>query len=297
MPHPRDILVPAAVSLIILSLAWRAWRSQARPLAGGYWGAAAALAAGYASSFRSITGDWPPFPPIDATGWTLYLAAGVALLSILLESILRLPIVVRWIGLCLLFIAMFAILFANKLRFGVWTGWEAVGWIATAGILTTMWWISFEHVANVGERIAVACAAPILAAAVALMLMMSGSIILGRLGLAVTGAAIPLAIMALWRKDRFGPQRGGNTVLSALLGCLLWSGYHLAELGPWPLGLLGAAPLLLWVGRAPGLRRLPVAARTVAMLAAVMVPLALAAALVVPQFLDTLRSGSDPYAP
>ncbi|HWP40905.1 MAG TPA: hypothetical protein VNL70_08260, partial [Tepidisphaeraceae bacterium] len=290
MPDPRDILLPAVVSLIVLVVAWQAWRRHSPPLAGGYWGAALALAAGYAWTFSSISGQWPAFPPLDATGSTPYLTAGVALLSILLESVLRLPLVVRWIGLCLLFMAMFAILFANKLRFELWTAAEAAAWIGVAGVLSALWWISFEQLANMGERIAVAWAGAILAAALAMLLMMSGSIILGRLGLAVSGAAIPLGIMALWKKDRFGPQRGGNTVLTALLGCLLWSGYHLAELQTLPLCLVGVAPLLLWAGRAPGVRRLPPVVRTLTMLAAVAVPLALALAITIRAFLDTLHS-------
>jgi hypothetical protein len=235
-------LLPALISGGVLFVSWRGWRRNA-PTIDGTWGGPIAIGLGYVLCHAGTIG-FPPFPAVEATQWLIYIAF-VAIGLGLLESRLGERASVRW-GIRLLISAVIPFLLLQavfKYRWGIVEGiLGSVG--LSAAILA--FWTQLDALAERqigGFPLLVLLS---LTAGGSVVLVLSGSALLGQLsgGLASTlGAGL---IMAWWQ-PKLTLTRGAITVSAALL-CGLWlNGYFYAEVPPESALLLYIAPSVAWI--------------------------------------------------
>jgi hypothetical protein len=284
MPQLLDILIPAAVSLVILLISWQPWTAKNVP---GRWGGPIALAAGFVCMYKPINGTWPTLPPNGTTGWIFYIAIVAALFG-LLDALTNSRL--RWIGIVIILGGCFCVF----LR-GQWSVAEtrnsAIVWIVASTLVATLWMLVLEH--SPTERIV----APLVMLLVALfssaLLIMAHSIIYGRRAMALAGAVIPTVALITWRSRI--DVRGSTIVFAAVLGALLIGGNFFADLTLWSVALVAAAPLALLISRVPIIRRRRAWARAIICILAAMLPLVLAVALALPEFLRSMANDAGGY--
>ena len=165
-----SVLLPGALSLVVMLLAWRPWRGRReidadedrRPgsaeldyapadrktASGPFWASVLALGGVLLVAFPNILGRAPGFPPTDFTTTLFYVAIGVSILS-LLDALAPLP---RWARLLLALLLPAAAATAGFWR-QIHGGFNAeraallVGLIAVAGLV---WWLSLDALARRG---------------------------------------------------------------------------------------------------------------------------------------------------
>jgi hypothetical protein len=284
MPQPLDILLPAAVSLAILLIAWRAWGAKNVV---GRWGGPLAFAAGFLCMYKPIIGAWPTLPPNGATGWIFYIAIIAALFG-LLDALTNTRF--RWIGIVVVLGGCFCLF----LR-GQWSVTDtrniAIVWIVAFTIIATAWSLTLEQIPT--ERIVSPLVMLMTALASAALLMMSHSVVYARLAAALAGAVVPTVALAIWRK-RFD-VRGSTIVFSAVLGALLIGGNFFADLILWSVALISVAPFALLIARAPIVRRRRAWMRGLICLLVAALPLILAVAIALPEFLRSMSDEAGGY--
>ncbi len=178
------ILVPGAVTAVVLMAAWRWSRHRRSARESRSWAGTAALAAGFAAGYLALLG-WPGFPPLDAVDWLLFLAGPLAALG-LVEAYWRMDLAGRTLVMALAVPAAL-LLVARPLLLA--SGANDVGPLllgATAVSVAAM--LAAEVLA---ERTSAARLSAILlavAAPAALVLLLSGSARLGMIGGALAAA-------------------------------------------------------------------------------------------------------------
>ncbi|HMB95345.1 MAG TPA: hypothetical protein VKK61_04830 [Tepidisphaeraceae bacterium] len=286
MPQPLDILLPAAISLIVLLISWRPWTRKNIP---GRWGGPIALAGGFLAMYSPVTGAIPKLPPNGAIGWIFYIAIVTALLA-LIDIAAHIPSLLRWIGWAIVFAASFSALLFNQLN-AADTRHSTIGFIAVFTLVAIGWLIAIEQ--NENDRLISPISMFLSACFAAALLIMSHSIVYGRLALILAGAIAPMILLGAWR-GRF-TIRGSAPVFVAVLGVLLAAGYYFADLTVWNLTLVGIAPLTSFVVKIPALSRKRPWVRGVICIALLIFPLLIAVGLATPEFLHTMSDESSDY--
>jgi hypothetical protein len=254
----REILyfsvVPAAVAQLVLVAAWRPWR-RSEPVLRGHWGGALGAGFAFVLAYALLDGEVPAWPPAQARHWLFYLAAGLTVLGVVDAAAGAWFHVPRWVRGELALVgsaAAVTCLFASLLRADTWPPLRAVEWVVGMVVVMHLAWVSTELLVDRLPRGAGVAVLFVFAAGTALVLMLSGSLVYGRLA-GVMAVVASVALVTALAAPGFSPARGAVTVLVPTTVAVLFLGYHLADLDVLNGSLLLAALPLPWLARLPPL--------------------------------------------
>ena len=225
-------LLVAALLSGMISFAVRLWRAND-------WGDGVALAMGYAGGHAVAIG-WPAFPASEATQWLPYVALATMLVGVL-DALFRPPGMLRvlvWICYCA---GLLRLLLGPKFQYG-WSLLQGVFWIAglTLGMLILASFL--DAAVRRDKSISSSLILTIVACGTAVVLMLSGSALLGQITMVLVAAlGAILVVTFLFRKSMEG--RAIVPVAVAMLASLWLTGFFYAEV-PSASALLLAAALL-----------------------------------------------------
>jgi hypothetical protein len=238
------IAVPAVTAALAMALAWRPWCRDA-PVAGGYWGGVAALSLSFALASLGIL-QRLPIPPREATHWLFVIAIG-ALPVGLIDALVPVPAWVRWLAACLWFAAFNWLLLRPLNLVNALSSTALVSWLVLLTFLAVIWWMWLDPFAERQRGPLIVVQLLVVAAAVAMVLMLSGSKLLGQLGgvvAAITGSCLAVSLLA----KQVSLARGGVFTFVSLITGLLICGHFYADLSRLNGGLLLTAGLLTTAG-------------------------------------------------
>jgi hypothetical protein len=236
-------LGPAAIAGLAWLLSFRLWRRKTIRES-GHWGGAVAMGAGTITGYVFLLGTPLPIPD-DAMDWLPHIA--------LLTTIVGLS--QRWWGsklytsvpvLFVLSAVVLSLQFRNKIRLD-WQGAEIALWLAG---LSTAFAISAWNLEQLADRrtgASMPLAMLVWCAAGSVLLMLSGSTLLGQL-MGAMAAVFAGAVLLSWWNKGFTLTRGAMSVLAILYGSLLAQGYFYAETPAASAMVAAAAPFALWYG-------------------------------------------------
>ena len=276
MPYePKQMLlmfgVPAAISLVLMLIAWRPWSSAA---ASGHWAAPVAIGVGFIAGVIALLGKRPAFPPSEAVDWLLYAAAVVAVLGIL-ETFLPLWAEVR--GLHVIVAAGATLFFV--LRPIIKNTWPAEQSVITLFAMTAgayLAWFLIERASERDPNLLPPLILTIAAGGLAAYMMLSDSLTLGVRAGVLAATLGPIALIGAWSR-KLSLARGAAGAFTVLFTGLLAACYvYPPEPIGWRLLVIAAAPLVglaaLWLPLRGWKRPVVSIALTVIALLVVMIP-------------------------
>jgi len=238
------IVLPLAVSAVVLVAGWRVTRHRYGSRESRSWAGPPAVSLAFAASWLALFG-WTGLPPHDAIDWLLPLTIPLLLLG-LLESFYRWP---PPAGVLAIAMAVAVTLLAIS--------WPMLGASAEDGfsgqlfLATTLAMLTLIPLDRLAQRLSFGRMSAILLAVgapAAVTLGCSGS---ARLGLIATALAATQAggVAGGIVLGSSATARGVVLVFGSLLAGILWSGYAYASLSVVDGLLLTAAPSAAWLGR------------------------------------------------
>ena len=269
----NGVLLPALIAGLALFVAWRPWR-RGGAAAGGHWGGAIGLAAGYAVGHGLLAG-WPAFPAVSSTQWLFWLAFGAMGIG-LLDALVRLPAAARW-----------GIRGATSLLVGwillrpltaTWGAGTSVLWILAVGAGIFAFWSLADRAVRDRPGAGMPIAFLALTAGGSAVLLLSASALLAQLAGVVAATLGAAMVLAFWRPS-VSLERGAVPVVGVLLPALWVSGHFYAEMPLASAALLLVAPAALWLGRIGPFRDWTRWKSALAHVGAVMAPVILALGL------------------
>jgi hypothetical protein len=272
----REILytaaVPAAAALAVLLASWRPWRRE-HPVLRGQWGGALAAGAAFLAAYALLDGQVPAWPPDQARHWLFYLGAGLTglgLLDAVAYAVFHVPDWVRAEVALAASAGIVLCLFGSLLRSDEWPARVAATWVVGMTVVLHVAWVSTELLVARLPRAAGPAVLGVFAAGVALVAMLSGSLVYGRLA-GVSAVVCGVALVVALTAPGFTPARGAVTVIVPLSVAVVFLGYHFAGLDVRDGSLLLAGLLLPWLARVPWLAgRRPWVRVTVAVMLAIL---------------------------
>ena len=264
-PDPMaPALLGAALALLASAVALGLSLAIRRPRVG----AVLAIGLGYAAGQATTLGR-PSWPPPEAIAWLLPIAL-LATAFGLLDASITLPRAARWAGRSAVSGAMLGMSLRSPIL-NDWAAWESAAWLVGLLAVTVASWANFDALAERMPGPSATMAMAVVAGMGAGCLMISGSLKLGGLGMALSSALAPLALLGLISPGR-AAGRGVAAAVVPLFLALLVQGHFYAELPRGVAALLVASPALAWVGRVGALGRLGPRARAIACAAIVAIP-------------------------
>ena len=289
-PSFTDILwlvgYPALLAAVAM-LATRPWR-RGRDLAG--WGAAVAIAGGFAIAFYHVFGGMPSFPPSLAQQWLLYLGGPVIVVAIVQSFVKSRAIAVAASALVL---GVTPWLLLRNVTFLepriLWT------WMVAAALAMIAWWAAMESLARRARGASLPLLLGIVVAVSGLAIINSHSATMGQ---AAGSVAIPLFVVSLAALSSRGASlaRGGMLAMTMLLLGLLLFAHLFLDMPARDAALLAAAPLAVWAGELPGLGKPDSWKRFAVRTAAVLAFLALPALTAITGMNETLNQQYEGYS-
>jgi len=283
----REILytaaVPFGVTLVVLLAAWRPWRRRERSVARGWWAGAAGIGVGFFLAFALLDGRPPAWPPSEARHGLFYYVAALTVLGVI-EGLLHAWVPgAAWLraeAALLVFAAGLFLLFQSMLKNDAWTPLNAACHLLGMTVLTHAAWASTEVLVLRLPRPAGPLVLATFSGAVALVIMLSGSVVYGRLAGALAVAVLAAALLAP-AAPRLSVARGGVTVvIPATLAILLLARYYVEPGVAVRNGALLLSSLVLpWAATIRPLRRRRPWVRTVIALVLAAVPAGVAVLL------------------
>lgn len=253
----REILytaaVPAAITLLVLVVSWRPWRRGA--VVRGNWGGALAAGASFMAAYALLDKRVPAWPPDQARHWIFYIAAGLTVLGLfdaLCERLLPIPDWLRAEGALAAACGIVLCLFASLLRSDTWPPYDAARWLLVMAAVLHVAWVSAESLVTRLPRVAGPLVVFVFTAGVALLMMLSGSLVYGRMAGVLAVVALVASLLSAFTPS-FSLCRGAVTVIVPVTVATLFLGYHLVEpgLSATKCALLLAALLLPWLAKLP----------------------------------------------
>jgi hypothetical protein len=244
------LLAPALAAAVAASLV--GWLGRRLGVA---WGGAAAvaLALGAGELAAHLANARPAFPPIDVTDRIPWLVLTALLLG-LCESIRPAPGWARWENRLLLVLLTLGLLLGPVLG----PDWPTRSDLLRQGglaLLLLVGWANLEALAARRSTATVGPAVLVVAAGAGAALLLSGSLVLGQIGLGLASALGAVWLLSCWMPG-LSLGRGGVPVLVATFGALLIDGQVYAFLPRSSALILAAAPLMAWVASVGPARRL-----------------------------------------
>ena len=250
----RDILygiiAPAVIAIIVTLLAHvPPWRRDRRTLA---WGPAVAIAAAFALAYWSTFG-WPAFAPAAGQGWLPYFAIAVAVTGIVISLTRENRLVVLVLSLLAIELAAFFLTRSRLAPRGQTLG-TILRWSIVVAAAMSVWWIALELLARRSPGAGLPILLAMFAGGEALVLADSGIQTFGQVAGAVAIVVGVMGLSGLWYR-RFTIAGGGVLALAMLLmGLIVAAGVYLKTRD---LVVLSIAPLMLWAGQLPRVKRKP----------------------------------------
>lgn len=250
MPFVLGVALPLIVSSAALLFGYRRSRAGAAHRH-GRWGAPLALGGGFFAGYIGIRG-FPRFPPAEATEHLAYFALAAFVLG-LIESARRTPWWLRWPLRAAVCVPLVLVM-TRASRDWDWTAVQAAAWVVGLTLVILVAWAS---AASQAARFPGATSPLILLIATAgssVALLLTGSLLLAQLALALA-VTLFVSALAAWRRPPLSPSLtasdGGVCVALILLAGLLMNGYFYSELPAFAALTLFAAPALGWAGDLP----------------------------------------------
>lgn len=264
--------VGVALAAVFLAVGRKAFagRSESRM----FWWSATSVALGYAGAHIAIAR--PSFPPLDVTD-RAPIAAAAACVVVVIESFLA-PGAIRYnlTRLILAAITLSLILAPIVLAADDGLPRETVIWMAGSAAVVLAAWFVLSALPRAGLDSQAFLAAFLTTAGASLVLVISGSLVLGQLAAAL--AAIMLTAWAItWGKL----TPGYLPVALAVVTCLVLVGFVYASVPAGSAACLAVAPATAWLTRIGPLRRLGPWATAAISSIAVLIPVGIAIGLAV----------------
>ena len=301
----REILLiaalPFAASLAALLVAWRPWRERDKSVARGDWGAPLGITIGFLAAFALLEKRIPSWPPGESRHWLFYFVAALGVLGVIEALLHAWAPAAAWLraeAALLCFAAGLFLLFQSMLRNDAWTPLNGACHLLGMTVLVHTAWASTEVLVLRLPRPAGPLVASTFAGCAGLVVLLSGSVVYGRLGAALATAALAAVVVAVPCRG-FSLARGGVTVVVPAATALLLLGRYYVDPGVTVTNgaLLLAALALPWLVTLRPLRRRKAWVGTVIALLLAAVPAATAVVLAQRSFARMQQeSGPDPYA-
>jgi hypothetical protein len=264
------IIAPAVLAAVAMVLAYLP-RRKIRPREPQFWGAALAIAGGFAITYIGIRGGMPKLPPRSADAW-LFLAPISAVLIGVIATLLPRQ---RWLD-AILSIGVLALL-AHLLLLNRQHAIAASTlhkWMMAATAGSIVWWIGMEMLVSRLRGTTMPLILTITTMVSAAVIANAHSQAYGQLAAGLGAALAAITVLSLYLRG-LTLARGGMLAIAAILLGLLLCAHHYADLGLRDLIFLAAAPLCAWIAEIPPLARKPkprLAVRLVAVLIVLAIP-------------------------
>ena len=241
-------------------------------------GVAVAVGAAFVVGYQHVSG-WPAWPPgahTEAREWLVLAIAPAAVLTALLAALPGRAAVLGWIARILTAVAVIPLLVQTFIRHD-WALLQAVtqldGPIALLGAV----WLATAGLARRQPSVSLPLSLMLVAGATGLTIMLSGSNTVGQPALSLAAGLAAVSLIGLLWRGRHGAAGAIDGAWPVTAG-LIVIGVVFSELDLINALLLGAAPLLAWVGELPTLKQRKPWQRGLVQLLLVAVPLAVALA-------------------
>lgn len=238
------VLIPAAISLILMLIAWRPW-STGSPH--GYWAGPLAIGVGFCVGLLGLQSR-PTLPPTSAEDWLFHLGWMVAIVG-LITAVVRLPLTVRAIVAALasaaaVYLVLRPLTIGSTFTPATWSTNQAAMYIGAITLAMTAAFVLFEIGSERWKDAVVPLLLTETAAALGLYMMFNGSQTYGQRAGILAAAVGPVMLIAL-RWKRVSLARGGVMAVVVLLGGLLTTCYAYPDkVILYRLLLIGAAPFV-----------------------------------------------------
>jgi hypothetical protein len=242
------LALPLIVARVVLALAMVVARKRGAPAEGVRWGVVLGVGAG--DLVLHLGPAWrPAFPPIDVIDRTPWLALAATIFALLAPG-------AAWVrrgGLVLLAALVFVVILGPVLPETSSTR-AGLAWLGLVGAVVLVAWAHLEALGKRVEGAALIWPLLVVAGGTSVVLLVSGSVVLSQLGLALTAAlAAPVGAslgVALGRSTL-----GIIPVVLTVLTALVLNGHVYAGLPTSSALLLAAAPAGAWAARRGPARR------------------------------------------
>jgi hypothetical protein len=280
--------LPGLVGAVLFLLARASSDTHPRDAGAGRDASPFALALGYLTAQTAVWGQ-PAIPPVEATQWLWFALLGLVVLSAVFE--LRSAGAWRfYTPLASVAIVLPAFwLLVRPLAENAWSGRETALWLCGIGVAAVATTFALGHLLDRRPGPWSSVGIVLVIAGSGIVLLLSGTKTYAQLAGAAAAALVPGVLLALAGRGRtFSGHIVPGFVL--LLGGLLLAGHQYASLTPLNALLLLVAPLGLWLGELPTVTRWRSWQRGLVALAAVGLPVFLAAGLAARKFLEDTAS-------
>jgi hypothetical protein len=310
----RGVVTPGMVCLLVLVVAWRAWRVRGtEPV--GTWAGGLAVGLGFALGYALVESKALTFLPfagglyekVAATqptavvtyrDWWPVLGWGAGLVGVL-HAVLawlypRARVGVRLASAELLTVGVLAAVLWTK-AVNAWTPTETLAWVLVAGLGLRVTIASAETLSEPWRTSGwvMPLVLTLTTGVAAVAAGTSGARVLAQhTGVLAAALGATFVLAAVIR--RFTLARGGAAAAAALLGGLLLVAHVYSQLPRRDLLLIGLAPMAAWASQLSGLRRRPWLAAFVAVIA-VLIPLGIAGYFAQVRLVELLKSTEYQY--
>ena len=230
----------AAVAMTILFVFARWWKSASR-CAG-----AIAIGAGYIAG-HVLAAGWSPFPPRSATHWLFWFAV-IGIIAAVVDALVRPKGTVRLVIWAIVCTTACRLILQPKFSYA-WSAAEGWLWVfaIALGVVALTCGLDLIERRPVGPATLFSITT-VLGAGTCLTLMLSGSLLLGRLACILTAIAAACFLLIIVLPAPFHPS-GAAAPLSLICAGLWLSGFFYAELPAASAVLLAIAPALALLPR------------------------------------------------